>query len=555
MDLINLYGKYKEPIKEVYGNNTKKMKVSCIKKDFPELIEMYDTHHKNFRFKDILYCIINGLDSIPKCAMCDNYVEIKDYVKGFRKCCSVECRQKYEKTEQYSKSQSTAISGLLVKDTHKYDYLFAGYDYEYVGWYSNYNYILKNYCCHGNVGVYIDNALVLNEKRKDHEGGYCLECNKELFESYIPTEDEYNNFLLTYKDFYKKNHFAMDRDFWIRYYPKTYKMLILYYKNCCEPGFVITLENVENDYLKIIQETNYCILNDITERPKCPYPGCNKERSFYNIHEGYLTFCEEHKHQTHVSGQELGLYDYIKGLGLDPQRNSRDVINGCELDFYFPDISKAIEYNGVWFHSLKVKPDGYHLNKFLKCKEDNIGLLCIWEDVWKNRPLACEERIKRHCFEAKALFTKLNCVDISKEDFVDAFSRYSLDSFDSIRGERFCVISYESKDKMYINYDVENDTVRIRTMFSVGIYNDNWYCDVVIGWFTSRFDGYRCLVIEEDADTFTMELLRRCGDNYVIEDVNVKANKGERDGYNKGVDDEGCYDVEMTGRLIMSFYR
>ena len=440
---------------------------------------------------------------------------------------------------------------------HKYDYLFEGYDYEYditsrlKG--IRTNYILHNYCHHGDVVVYIDNALVLRKKRTDHEGGYCLECNKELFDKFVPTDEEYQSFIKNYKCFYDKNKFAFDKDFWIRYYPKTYKMLALYYKKHCDCHFDVTLDNVDTNYSSVIPEANYCILNNITERPKCPYPGCTNSRPFYQ-QEGYLSFCEEHKHQTHVSAQELQLYDYLKDIGLNPQRNTRDIIKGCELDFYFPDKNRAIEYNGVWFHSLNVKPEGYHNNKFLKCKDADTGLLCIWEDMWKNRPLACEERIKRHCFEALGRFDVIQHREIERDDFLNMFKIYSLDKFTSIKGQCFCVLNYNNS-KMYINYDVENDIVKVRTMFSVGIYNDNWYCDVVIGWFKYYFSDYRCLVVEEDGDVFTPELLKRCGDdNYWIEPVIVKANKGERTEYNMDVDTEGCYDVEQIGRLFMTFY-
>ena len=560
MKLISMYGKFKNALQDEFGDNTKRMTKKLVNKLFPEFVDIYESQHSQYRFKDILYCAMNGIDEIPKCPICGNLLKIKNYIYGFRKTCCVECRQKYEQTEEYSNILSRSIKGKYTKDNHKYDYLFEGYNYVYDSSARNNHrrssYILRNYCHHGDVCVYIDNALVLREKRKDYEGGYCLDCNKELFEIFEPTEEEYNNFLSTYKDFYERNHFSMDRDFWIRYYPKTFKMLIIYYKNCCEPNFVITLGNVENDYLKVVQEANYCILNGITYRPKCPYPGCKNSKVFYNVYDGYLTFCEEHKHQTHVSGQELEMYEYIKSFGLNPQRNVRGVINGCELDFYFPEMNRAIEYNGVWFHSLKVKPQGYHWNKFLKCKDSNIGLLCIWEDMWKNRPLVCEERVKRHCFAVNALFDKMEYAEIDKDVFINKFSMYSLDGFNSIIGERYCLISYCGNDKMYINYDIENDIVKVRTMFSIGIYNDNWYCDVVIGWFMHYFGDYSRLIIEEDADVFTPELLRRCGDdNYWIEPVNVKANKGERDGYNINVDKENMYDVELTGRLMMVFNR
>lgn len=48
---------------------------------------------------------------------------------------------------------------------------------------------------------------------------------------------------------------------------------------------------LKNNYKKIFNKTPeelYCILNDITEQPKCQ---CSKVRKFRNFQEGYNKYC------------------------------------------------------------------------------------------------------------------------------------------------------------------------------------------------------------------------------------------------------------------------
>ncbi|KFZ25668.1 MAG: hypothetical protein KQ78_02141 [Candidatus Izimaplasma bacterium HR2] len=59
--------------------------------------------------------------------------------------------------------------------------------------------------------------------------------------------------------------------------------------------------------------------------------------------------------------------------------NDREVLNGLELDIYYPELNIGIEYQGNYWHSL---PDHIERDKRKRelCKELNIKLLEIWDD-------------------------------------------------------------------------------------------------------------------------------------------------------------------------------
>jgi hypothetical protein len=43
--------------------------------------------------------------------------------------------------------------------------------------------------------------------------------------------------------------------------------------------------------------------------------------------------------------------------------------NKKELDFYIPDLNLAIECNGIYWHSDKLRDIRYHYNKTKECNE------------------------------------------------------------------------------------------------------------------------------------------------------------------------------------------
>lgn len=91
--------------------------------------------------------------------------------------------------------------------------------------------------------------------------------------------------------------------------------------------------------------------------------------------------CPKCKNQ--ISKPEIELQEFIKSLGFNIETNNRKILNRKELDIYIPELSKAIEFNGLYWHyhkdNFKV---GKHGNKSKLCKEKGIKLLHIREDLW-----------------------------------------------------------------------------------------------------------------------------------------------------------------------------
>ena len=83
-----------------------------------------------------------------------------------------------------------------------------------------------------------------------------------------------------------------------------------------------------------------------------------------------------------ISNYEIEIQKFIKTLLINCDFNNRTVLNGKELDIYFPDNCLAIEFNGLYWHSELFKDKNYHLNKTEQCEKQNIQLLHIFEDEW-----------------------------------------------------------------------------------------------------------------------------------------------------------------------------
>ena len=86
-------------------------------------------------------------------------------------------------------------------------------------------------------------------------------------------------------------------------------------------------------------------------------------------------------HMFGVSFQEQKLYDLIlKYYSGTIIRNIRQIISPKELDFYLPDLNLAIEYNGLYYHSIEYGiPSDYHYNKSIQCFNKGIRLIHFYE--------------------------------------------------------------------------------------------------------------------------------------------------------------------------------
>lgn len=119
--------------------------------------------------------------------------------------------------------------------------------------------------------------------------------------------------------------------------------------------------------------------------------------------------------QCNSSGPELELRKFLEKLDVDVKYNERRVLNGIVLDFYFPKLNKAIEFNGDYWHCnpnlyspiYKNKNKNLYANeiwvkdriKKRKCIKNNIKLITIWNYEWENYKLDTQKRIEEFLWD------------------------------------------------------------------------------------------------------------------------------------------------------------
>lgn len=111
------------------------------------------------------------------------------------------------------------------------------------------------------------------------------------------------------------------------------------------------------------------------------------ERYVTELIDKYDSDCYIIPSDTGISYEEQQLITIIQQLdsNLDIIQKDRRVLNGQELDAYFPSKNFAIEYNGSYWHDSKHKSAIYHQTKTLLCKKSNIDLIHIFDYEWKDK--------------------------------------------------------------------------------------------------------------------------------------------------------------------------
>lgn len=90
--------------------------------------------------------------------------------------------------------------------------------------------------------------------------------------------------------------------------------------------------------------------------------------------EGYILLSTEYKNAI----TKLKIMNNVKGIIKNPETNK-----SLELDIYLPEIKKAIEFNGIYWHSKDtVKRRDKIKNQ--ECKNKNIQVLTINEENFVN---------------------------------------------------------------------------------------------------------------------------------------------------------------------------
>lgn len=95
------------------------------------------------------------------------------------------------------------------------------------------------------------------------------------------------------------------------------------------------------------------------------------------------------------SKPEKEIVDYFLGKGLELEELNRSVLEGKELDLFFPRQKIAVEYCGLRWHGelFSGRPTNYHRKKMEDCISKGIRLITIFEDEFIERPEVVLSRI------------------------------------------------------------------------------------------------------------------------------------------------------------------
>lgn len=124
------------------------------------------------------------------------------------------------------------------------------------------------------------------------------------------------------------------------------------YENCKEPRWVTC--KTHGDFLVTMD-------NHINNRSGCPK--CS------------------HK----ISLAETDISNYLKDLGLTVV-NTYKLLNRKHIDIFLPDLNIGIEYNGLYYHGERMKPNTqYHKEKMNVAHQQGISLIQIFEDEYLHK--------------------------------------------------------------------------------------------------------------------------------------------------------------------------
>lgn len=134
-----------------------------------------------------------------------------------------------------------------------------------------------------------------------------------------------------------------------------------------------------------------------------------------------------------VSENEIIISKYItEELNTSVIRNDRTIISPQEIDILCPDNKLGIEICGVYYHNRKhlrkrgLKDDeieNYHKNKLLKCNEQGIKLLTVFDSLLKEKDEVFKNIIYR-LIKVESIEAD-STEEISQSEFIDLFNKYS----------------------------------------------------------------------------------------------------------------------------------
>jgi len=344
-------------------------------------------------FKEKVYIVINGLNDTPKCQNpnCNNSVKFKNSTIGYLNYCSKKCissdpniilRKEIKSIEKFgtkTPSQSKEIKDKIIK-TNNIRYggnsPMSSNDTQE----KSKQTLLKNY------GVTCPS--------------HSEDISKRRIESF-KTSNHKETYKNTSLERYGTEHPWMNKDI----HKKTIDFFYQSYKERIE-------DKIDHNKFEFKGLNKGMTTNLIFKCKECENDFHILPYQFYsriNNNTHICTNCFPISENASIS--QIELYNFIKN-NYDGEiiSDCKNIIKPYEIDIYIPKLNLGFEFNGVWWHSDKYKPNNYHLDKYEKANENGIKLITIWEDDWlKNREI-CESFIINKLNKTDKKIYARNCI-------------------------------------------------------------------------------------------------------------------------------------------------
>jgi hypothetical protein len=146
--------------------------------------------------------------------------------------------------------------------------------------------------------------------------------------------------------------------------------------------------------LKYFESNNLSIISDLRDiyqnektllKYKCNLCNTEYRKCWNDIQSWWMCRkCNPYSNSSYENELEIYLSQYNIAF-LRKQKIIKNPITGrmLELDFYFPNLGIAIEFDGLYWHCNENQlNDNYHLMKTELCEKQGIKLIHIFEDEW-----------------------------------------------------------------------------------------------------------------------------------------------------------------------------
>jgi len=143
-------------------------------------------------------------------------------------------------------------------------------------------------------------------------------------------------------------------------------------------------DRLKKHYIPNFDQTDYCGVDQYYEWK------CLKCNTIFRckIDNGQIPRCPNCYPVKYLSksGQNEVL-NFCKKYFDNIYENARGLIPPYEIDIYIPEIKLGIEFNGLYWHSDLAgnKDSNYHQQKLLLALQNNIQLIQIFEDEWRDQ--------------------------------------------------------------------------------------------------------------------------------------------------------------------------